>query len=353
MFSSDISRNELYNYVFSYEDRGGRDGRDNWGGNNAMSDNEFNTLYQNIKQQWPPSTQVNSIVDAFNNTGKYYTANQASQLIQLINSESSRLRLAKLSYRGIVDRNNFSMISNLLNFQTSRDELTAYVNNYKDDIGGNNNNNNYYSAMSETDFNRLYDNVNSQWPPTTQLNTVTAAFNDSRNYFTAAQASKLIRLFSFEPDKLQLAKLSYRCIVDRNNFNQVSDALSFQMSKDELATYVRNYKDDNNNNNNNYGRRPVADSKFNEIRQDLQARIFPGEKMSALQDLFNDTRYNFTSQQARQLIEMVTAENNRLTLAKLCYRSITDRSNFRIVYDLLFTQSSKTELDNYISGYRD
>ena len=354
------SRTELYNYVYTYEDRGGRDrdgGNGGYGGygNTAMSDTEFQGLLQTIKQQWPPSTQMNSITDAFNNTSKFYTSSQASQLIQLINSESSRLRLAKLSYRGIVDRNNFYIVSNLLSFQSSKDDLAAYVSGYKDNTGGNNDNNNY-RAMSETEYNGLYELIRSQWPPSTQLTTASNAFNDPNKYFTAAQASKIIRLFNFEGDKLQLAKYSYRGIVDRNNMNQVIDVLSFQASKDELNNFIRNYKDDNNNNynnDNNYGKTPVSDSKFYEIKQDIQGRIFPGEKMSALQVVFNDTRYNFTSQQAKQLIELVSLEANRLTLAKLSYRSITDRNNFRLVYDLLYNASSKTELDNYISGYRD
>ncbi len=350
------NKNELYSYVDNYDTRGGGRGDGNGGnggggyggGRRAMNDQEFTSLLNVIKQQWPPSTQENSITDAFNNTNKYYSVGQALQLIQLVNSESSRLRLAKLSYRGIVDRNNFYQVVDLLSFQSSKDQLNSYVTNYKDDVGGGNNND---YAMSESDYNRLYESVKSQWPPSTQVNTVKAAFNNLNYFFTAAQVSKLLRLFSFEGDKLDLAKVSYRGIVDRNNMSQVFDVLSFQTSKDNLTAFIRNYKDDNNNNGG--GRNPVSDSKFNDLKQNVQTRIFPGEKMSALQDIFSDNSYYFTSNQAKQLIELLSLESNRLTLAKLAYRNITDRNNFSQVSNLLFNQNSRQQLDEYVRNYRD
>ena len=346
------SKNELYDYVDNYETRGGGGyggngggGYGDGGGRREMSEQEFTTLLNDIKQQWPPSTQENSITDAFNNTSKYYSVGQVVQLIQLINSDNSRLRLAKLSYRGIVDRNNFYQVVDLLTFQSNKDQLNSYVSNYKDDVNGDNN---YNYAMSESDYNRLYETVKSQWPPTTQVNTVKAAFNNLNYFFTAAQVSKMLRLFSFEGDKLDLAKAGYRGIVDRNNINQVYDVFSFQTSKDQLGSFIRSYKD-----NTTGGRTPVSDSKFNEIRQSIQSKIFPGEKMSALQDLFNDNRYYFTSAQAKTLIEMVSQESNRLMLAKQVYRNITDRNNYRVVSDLLFSQNSRDQLAEYIRNYRD
>lgn len=343
MFNNN-GKNELYTYVDNYETRGGGGYGD--GGRHEMSEQEFTTLLNEIKQQWPPSTQENSITDAFNNTNKYFSVGQAVQLIQLVYSDNSRLRLAKLSYRGIVDRNNFYQVVDLLSFQSNKDQLNSFVSNYKVDT---NNENNYNYAMSESDYNRLYESIKSEWPPTTQVNMAKAAFNNLNYFFTAAQVSKLLRLFSFEADKLDLAKAAYRGIVDRNNINQVMDVFSFQMSKDNLASFIRNYKDSNTND----GRTPVSDSKFNELKQSVQTRIFPGEKMSALQDLFNDNRYYYTSNQAKQLIELVSLESNRLTLAKLVYRNITDRNNFRVVSDLLYSQNSKNQLDEYVRNYRD
>ena len=116
----------------------------------AMSDANFNSLYQTIKNQWPVSTQMNSLSNAFNNTTNYFTSYQASQLIQLVSAENSRLQLAKLSYRSITDRNNFNQIYNLLSYQSSKDELMDYVNNC------NNEGRDVNVDMQDANFNHLY-----------------------------------------------------------------------------------------------------------------------------------------------------------------------------------------------------
>ena len=324
------SRDELNAYINNYA-----------GSNGAMTDASFNSLFQRIKNEWPINTQLNSLTTAFNNTGNFFTAYQASQLIQLINSESDRLQLAKLSYRGITDRNNFTQIVNLLSYQSSRDELNAYVKNNGAAINN--------IAMTSTAFNSLYQTIKQQWPSSTQINSLTSAFNNTGNFFTTYQVSQLIQLINGESDRLQLAKLSYRSIIDRNNFIQVVNLLGYQSSKDELTAYVNNYSDNSNPN----PTVAMTDANFNSLYQSIQAQFFPGEQMSTLTNVFNNTSNFFTTAQVKQLIPLVSYESNRLILAKLSYRSIIDRNNFNQLYDLLSSQASRNELDAYVKAYKD
>jgi hypothetical protein len=77
-------------------------------------------------------------------------------------------------------------------------------------------------------------------------------FDDSRmaiarsfiddNYFTAAQAKQLAGMFSFESNKLEIAKYMYGKTTDRKNYFIVYNAFTFSKSKEELADYIRNYK---------------------------------------------------------------------------------------------------------------
>jgi hypothetical protein len=306
----------------------------------AMPDNDFNTLYQGIKNQWPVSTQMNSLTNTFNAANNHFSTYQAGQLIQLVSTESNRLQLAKLSYRTITDPSNFQQIYNLLNSQASRNELAAYVND-NSNTGTNANN-----AMSDLNFNNLYSTIQQQWPLNTQMNSLTNAFND--NYFTTNQAVQLIQIVLAENNRLQLAKLSYRSITDRNNFNQVYSLLSNEASKNELATYISN----------NYGtvynpHVAMSDADFNTVYQDVRGKYLPFEKMNTLTSVFNTTTNYFTSSQAKQLVQLVTLESNRLQLAKLSYRTVTDRGNFSQLYELLSNDASKTELDNYVKAYKD
>ena len=341
LLNSQASRNELDNYINEYNSGDNNDSDDN-NTNGAMSDADFNTLYQTIQKQWPANTQISSITNAFNNSNNNFTTYQARQLILLISSESNRLQLAKLCYRSIVDRNNFNRLYDVLNSQSSKDELTAYVNNYNSS-GGNSN-----GAMNDANFNTLYQTIQQQWPVNTQINSITNAFNNSNNYFTTSQARQLILLINSESSRLDLAKLSYRSIVDKNIFNQLYDIFNSQSSKDELTTYVNNYGSNNGNN-----KVAMNDADFNSLYQSIQMQFIPGEKMNSLTIAFNNKSYYFTSAQVKKLILLITFESNRLQLAKLSYRTIVDRNNFNQLQDLFNSQASRDELDAYVKAYRD
>jgi DNA polymerase IIIc chi subunit len=202
-----------------------------------MSDASFNSLYQTIQNERPASEQMVALANAFNNTGNYFTSYQASRLIQLVTAEARRLQLAKLSYRSITDRNNFSQVYNLLSYQSSKDELTAYINNYNP--GGTNSR----IPMTDSDFTSLYQATQMQFFPGERMTALTNVFNKTGNYFTSSQAKQLIQLVTMESNRLQLAKLSYRTITDRGNFSQLYDLFTNQASKDELDAYVKAYVD--------------------------------------------------------------------------------------------------------------
>jgi len=202
--------------------------------------------------------------------------------------------------------------------------------------------------MAEAEFNSLFQTIQQQWPVSAQMNSLTAAFNNTNNYFTSYQASQLIQIIYAESNRLQLAKLSYRSITDPVNFNQVSDLLNTQAAKNELAAYVANYSGGNTGN-----KVPMTDADFNTLYQNIQIQFLPGGKMTAITEAFNNTAYYFTCAQAKKLIALVSFESNRLQLAKLSYRTITDRANFNTLYELLNSQTSKDELAAYVNAYKD
>ena len=334
LISSQTGRNNLEDFVSNYNEDEDT--------NTAMSDANFNILYQNIKRQWPVNNQITSLTNAFNNTANYFSSNQASQLIQIASSESNRLQLAKLSYRNITDPENFNQVVNLIYSQSGKNELNAYVNN------NGNPGNNPNTAMSDTNFMNLYQDIKRQWPDNNQMSSLTTAFNNTGNYFSSYQASQLIQITNGENNRLQLAKISYRTITDPGNFNQVVNLISSQQGKNELNAYV--------NNNYSTGNSPnvaMTDARFAVLVQGIERQYLPFEQMNSLTEVFNNTNNYFSSAQVQQLIPMVSAEGNRLQLAKLSYRSVTDRDNFNQLYVLLESQSSKNELDAYVKAYRE
>jgi hypothetical protein len=191
------------------------------------------------------NARVTAITNAFNNASNYFTTAQVSKLIRLVNSESNRLNLAKLSYRTIVDPANFNQINELFNNETSRAELEAYVTNYDYNNpvkirNGNRGNQGYTrTAMSDESFTNLYNSISRQFGLGVKMSSLTNEFNNSANYFTVAQARQLIQLVSDEDNRLQLAKSSYDNIVDPENFTRLYDLFTSQSKRTELSEYVR------------------------------------------------------------------------------------------------------------------
>jgi hypothetical protein len=389
-YNSDVAHDAYGNVIYDangnpvYTNNNGNYGYGIYGNNGnynraPMTQAAFNNLYNSVRSKWFLNSKYNSLESAFNNSSNYFTTAQAKQLISLVSDEGNRLALAKISYARIVDPSNFGELYDLLNSQTSKNELDAYARGFNSTYNGNyngssnnssygygvyGNNGNYNRApMTEASFNDLYNSVKATWFQN-KFNTVESAFNNNTYYFTTLQAKQLISLISDESNRLALAKLSYARIVDPMNFAQMSDVLNSQSSRNELDTYARGYNSNYNSgynnqgngygiygNNGNYNRTPMSEAAFNEVYNDVKSKWFFNSKYSTLESAFNNNSYYFTTAQAKQLISLVSDESNRLNLAKLAYARIVDPVNFGQLYDLLATQSSRDELDSYARGF--
>lgn len=123
---------DRYDRNGSYNDRGYGNNRNNgqynnggYGYNQAVSSTEFQQLVSNIKSEWFASGKLNT---AKQGIGRYYfTSSQVGQLIQLFSSDNDELELAKLAYSRTIDPVNYSGLYNLFSYQSSRDELNAFI----------------------------------------------------------------------------------------------------------------------------------------------------------------------------------------------------------------------------------
>lgn len=91
-------------------------------------------------------------------------------------------------------------------------------------------------GMLQADFDALKAVIASKSFESTKL--LVAAQALQSNKVTARQVKELMSLMSFESTKLDLAKLAYSSVVDRNNYYLVNEAFSFAGSSTELAEYL-------------------------------------------------------------------------------------------------------------------
>ncbi|MBP1672792.1 MAG: hypothetical protein H6Q25_607 [Bacteroidetes bacterium] len=105
---------------------------------------------------------------------------------------------------------------------------------------GNNGNNGHQGnntpCMSNNEFNTALNSIRSDSFESGKLTKAKQIV--SRNRMCTAQIVQIVRLFSFESNKLEFAKYAYQFCNDKNNYYQVTDAFSFQSSKDELMKFI-------------------------------------------------------------------------------------------------------------------
>ncbi|HEX2627580.1 MAG TPA: DUF4476 domain-containing protein, partial [Chitinophagaceae bacterium] len=123
-----------------------------------------------------------------------------------------------------------------------------------------------------------------------------------------------------------------------------------QSYRDELATFVN--AQGSTSTTMPTGRTAMDSEDYDLLYRDVRGAWGLGAKMNQLTNIFGNTNNNFTSQQVKQLIELVSAESNRLQLAKTAYGRTVDPENYTVVYNVLSSQASKNELSEYIKlGY--
>jgi len=98
----------------------------------------------------------------------------------------------------------------------------------------------YSRAMSSSDFNMAKESLRKEWFENKRMTTAKQIID--QNSFTSQQAKELVSLFTFENNKLEIAKYAYGQTVDKENYLVVNDAFSFNSSKEALNKYIREYK---------------------------------------------------------------------------------------------------------------
>jgi hypothetical protein len=95
----------------------------------------------------------------------------------------------------------------------------------------------YRDIMSAGEFRQVSDQIRKEWFDANRMTSVKTIID--KNNFTAKQIKELMCLFTFESNRLEVAKYAYRKTLDKENYYKLNDALTFNSSKDELARFIR------------------------------------------------------------------------------------------------------------------
>jgi len=95
-------------------------------------------------------------------------------------------------------------------------------------------------VMNDQSFNRFKESLKNESFDNTRISIAKQVINT--NYLNTNQVKELLQLFSFENNKLDLAKYAYKNTVDKQDYYSVADCFSFSSNKEELMRYIQNYR---------------------------------------------------------------------------------------------------------------
>lgn len=311
-----------------------------------MADYQFSQLMQSIRDKWSQSLKGEAIRDALANNGNYFNIGQIRQMLSLVTSESDRLDLVKLSYARATDASNFYQLSDLFNSTAYRNEFNTYVSGKGGQVAVANTTR---AQITDYEFNALLQSIKDKWSQSLKADAERDAFNNTNYYFSTMQIRQLLMQINSESDRLELAKLSYRGATDQTNFAQLGDLFS-GTTRTEFNNYV-------------YGktgqvvsatvRTPMASADFDYLVLTVRANLLQLLKVSAETNIFNNPNNYFSVSQAKQLLSLINSETSRLELAKLSYRTLTDRTNFPQLNELFQSQANRDALAEYARAFRE
>ena len=309
-----------------------------------MSSTAFNSLVQNITARRYQSDRLTLVNNALSTSANYFTTTQVKQLLSLISSESRRLELAKLSYSRVTDPANFSTLYDVLQSEASRDALDSYVVEQGGSAVSTQSNAAYGTALSTAAFNTLLNRVRSYSYQSGRIAEIRTALEDG-SYYSVSQIRELLTLVTAETDRLSLAKQAYNRVVDRSAYNQLADLFYQQTTRNEFNNFI--VTNGGVASNSTYIQ-PMSEAAFQQLYNKARAHFFQKNKVTEVQTALSNSANNFSTEQVRILLQLITTESTRLELAKMGFARVIDPNNYSSLVDLFVSQTNRTELENYI-----
>jgi hypothetical protein len=159
---------------------------------------------------------------------------QAMKFASMLSSEPNRLQFFKSAYFSIFDLNNLSSGVQLFAHIPNKAAFNEFINMPKPIPGIELPS---PCKIEPDEFIMLKEAIEKESFNNTRL-TIAKQIIRSKECFTARQVTDLVKLFSFEDARIELAEFAWDFTIDKENYFQVADALTFSSSKEGLMKFL-------------------------------------------------------------------------------------------------------------------
>lgn len=159
------------------------------------------------------------------------------KLASLLDNENNRLLLFRASRNNIYDIENLHFGSQLFAHIPNRAAFNELLNNQGGVVvipdGP--------CRIGREQFEDMIESVRKETFNSTKL-TIAKSIIKGNPCFMTTQVRDLVKEFSFESGKLEIAKFAYEYTIDKENYYRVADVFGFSSSKEELLQYIESRK---------------------------------------------------------------------------------------------------------------
>jgi len=159
---------------------------------------------------------------------------QAMKLASLLNSESNRLSFFRTAYLSIFDLNNLPFGSQLFAHIPNKAAYNHFIN---QPVPGPNPVAPPPCIVGSDEFGQIKESISKESFNSTKL-TLAKQIIRSKQCFSTWQVTEIVKLFSFDDTRLEIAKFAFDFTIDRENYYRVADAFAFSKSKEDLMEFL-------------------------------------------------------------------------------------------------------------------
>ncbi|MBW6491225.1 MAG: DUF4476 domain-containing protein [Lentimicrobium sp.] len=159
---------------------------------------------------------------------------QAMKFSSLLQSEENRLSFFRVAIFSIYDQSNLPLGAQMFAHIPNKSEYNRMISNptpQPQPIEP------PPCVVSDPELSQILTSIKNESFNSTRL-TLAKQILRSKQCFTTAQVKEMVRLFSFDDSRLELAKYAWDYTIDRENYYQVADAFSFSSNKEKLMKFL-------------------------------------------------------------------------------------------------------------------
>ncbi|MDO9511277.1 MAG: DUF4476 domain-containing protein [Bacteroidales bacterium] len=200
-----------------------------------VSAEDFNFLAFQVQQQNDENSRLNLAIDISRNN--CLSVAHIMKLSSLIPMEQIRLNYLKAVSQFAFDQRNLEGAAQVLRQEILSNEFISFVRHNMPGVG--------FDPMppinpcmiNDADFREMKSMIDKQSFNNTRLSMARQSIG-ARKCFTSHQILEIVKLMQYESSKMELAKFAYDYCLDREKYYVVTEAFSFESSKQDLLKFI-------------------------------------------------------------------------------------------------------------------